>query len=61
MTDIINGLTGGALGGMDGGQAPAQPTRQQAQAATTGGIPGNSREALAMKARERAQAVTEVQ
>ena len=61
MTDIINGLTGGALGGMDGGQAPAQPTRQRAQAATTGGIPGNSREALAMKARERAQAVTEVQ
>lgn len=60
MTDIINGLTGGALGGMDGGQAPAQPTRQQAEAATSGGIPGNSREGMAMKAREKAQKVTEV-
>ena len=60
MTDIINGLTGGALGGMDGGQAPAQPTRQQAEAATSGGIPGNSREGMAMKAREKAQKMTEV-
>lgn len=61
MTNIINGLTGGALGGMDGQQAdPAQPTQQQARAATSDGIPGNSREALANKARERAQAVTEV-
>ena len=64
MTDIINGLTGGALGGMDGQAAPQaqQPTRQQAEAATReGGVPGNSREGMAMKAREKAQKVTEVQ
>lgn len=60
MVDIINKQTGGALGGMDGGQAPAQPTRQQAEAATSGGIPGNSREGMAMKAREKAQKMTEV-
>lgn len=61
MTDIINSLTGGALGGMDQQAAPAQPTRQQAQAATRGeGIPGNSREGMALKARERAQDVAEV-
>ena len=59
MSEIINGLTGGALGQPDGAAQPAQPTQAQAEAAT-GGIKGNSREALAMKARQRAQNATEV-
>lgn len=60
MSEIINGLTGGALGQPEGGAAaPAQPTKAQGEAAT-GGISGNSREALAAKARTRAQSATEV-
>ena len=59
MSEIINGLTGGALGQPDGAAQPAQPTQAQAEAAT-GGVRGNSREALAMKARQRAQSATEV-
>ena len=68
MTDVINGLTGGALGAMDGPAAgsgaqaerTASPTQEQARAATEGGVPANSREGMAMKARERAQKATEV-
>lgn len=61
MTDIINGMTGGALGMPDGQamQQPAQPPART-QAMAEGGVPGNSREGMAMKAREKAQAVTEV-
>jgi hypothetical protein len=60
MSEIINGLTGGALGQPDGAAQPAQPTQAQAEAATGSGVRGNSREALAMKARQRAQSATEV-
>lgn len=60
MSEIINRLTGGALGQPDGEAKPAQPTRAQAEAATNDGIRGNSREALAMRARQRAQSATEV-
>ncbi len=65
LTDIVNGLTGGQLGQMETpqpeqGAQPQQPTQQQAKAATSGGVPGNSREGMAMKAREKAQKVTEV-
>lgn len=59
LTDIVNGLTGGSLGGMDGAVDQARPAAPKAGTAG-GGIPGNSREGMAMKARERAQKTTEV-
>ena len=63
MSEIINRLTGGALGQQDGAQpGPAQPmpTQAQAEAATGDVTKGGSGEALANRARERARNATEV-
>lgn len=57
MTDIINGMTGGALGQPE--QQPGSPAAQP-QIQTSGGAAGASREALAGKAREKAQNVAGV-
>lgn len=65
MSAIIDSLTGGQLtGGMQQpAQQPAQeqpmPTQEQAEGLSQGGAAGNSREAMADKARQRARATTE--
>lgn len=55
LTQIVNQLTGGALG-QQGQQAPTQAQGD----ALSGDVAGNSREALASKARDRARAQAEV-
>lgn len=55
LTQIVNQLTGGALG-QQGQQVPTQAQGE----ALSGDVAGNSREALASKARDRARAQAEV-
>ena len=59
LTGIVNQMTGGQLGEPDAAapEQQAQPVPQQTK--REGGVPGNSREGMAMKAREKAQTATE--